>query len=103
MLQSELLETISEAKYPSADNHMVCRTIMRLFYLEHQRMHYQLDRDAILSLLQKQTAFAHYAPDQLTLDLQQLVKWRDLTPIQDPHNPRTIAEFKNRHGNGTLF
>ncbi len=96
MLQSELLETISEAKYLSADNYMVYRTIMRLFYLEHQKMHYQLDRDAILSMLQKQTPFAHYAPDQLTLDLQQLVKWRNLTPIQDPRKPRTIAEFKNR-------
>ena len=39
---------------------------------------------------------ADYTPEQLTLDLQQLVKWKNLTPIQDPRKPRTIAEFKNK-------
>lgn len=39
MLQAYLLESISEAKYLSADNYRVYRTIMRIFYLEHQKMH----------------------------------------------------------------
>lgn len=34
MLQADLLESISETKYLSADNYTVYRTIMRLFYLE---------------------------------------------------------------------
>ncbi len=96
MLQAELLENITETKYLSEDKFMVYRTIMRLFYLENQKMHYQMDRDAILSLLRQQAVFADYTPEQLTLDLQQLVKWRNLTPIQDPRKPKTIAEFKNR-------
>lgn len=96
MLQADLLENISETRYLSADNYPTYRTIMRIFYLEHQKMHYQMDRDTVLSLLQRQTRFARHTPEQLTLDLQQLVNWKNLTPIQDPRKPRTIAEFKNR-------
>lgn len=59
-------------------------------------MHYQMDRDAVLSLLQRQPQFAQYIPERLTLELQQLVSWKNLTPIQDSCKPRTIAEFKNR-------
>ena len=96
MLQADLLEKISEANYLWADNYRVYRTIMRIFYLEHQKMHYQMDRDAVLLLLREQDLFAQYTPEQLTLDLQQLVKWKKLTAIHDPRKPRTIAEFKNR-------
>lgn len=96
MLQADLFESISETRYLSADNYTVYRTIMRIFYLEHQKMHYQMDRDAVLSLLQRQAQFAGYPPEKLALDLQQLVTWKNLTPIQDPRKPRTIAEFKNR-------
>ena len=96
MLQADLLDSISETKYLSADNYRVYRTIMRIFYLEHQKMHYQMDRDTVLILLREQAVFAQYTPEQVALDLQQLVKWKNLTPIQDPRKPRTIAEFKNR-------
>ena len=94
--QADLLESISETRYLSADNYRVYRTVMRIFYLEHQKMHYQMDRDTVLALLWGQSVFADYTPEQLTLDLQQLVKWKNLTPIQDPRKPRTIAEFKNK-------
>ena len=80
MLQADLLENISETRYLSADNYRAYRTIMRIFYLEHQKMHYQMDRDAVLLLLRGQDVFADYTPEQLTLDLQQLVKWKNLTP-----------------------
>ena len=96
MLQVDLLESISETRYLSADNYTVYRTIMRIFYLEYQKMHYQMDRDTVLVLLRGQSVFGNYTPEQLTLDLQQLVKWKNLTPIQDPRKPRTIAEFKNK-------
>ncbi len=96
MLQADLLEKISEAKYLSEEKYMAYRTIMRIFYLEHQKMHYQMDRDAILIRMREQPVFTQYTPEQLTLDLQQLVIWKNLTPIQDPRKPRTISEFKNR-------
>lgn len=68
MLEANLLESISETKYLSADNYTVYRTIMRIFYLEHQKMHYQMDRDAVLVLLREQARFAQYAPEQLRKD-----------------------------------
>lgn len=96
MLQADLLESISETKYLSADNYESYRAIMRLFYLEHQKMHYQLDKDTILYLLRSHPMFVEYSAAQLALDLDQLVKWKNLTAIQDPHRHYTIADFKNR-------
>ena len=53
MLNADLLESIVETRYLTADNYIVYRTILRTFYLEHQKMHYQMDRDTVLSLLRK--------------------------------------------------
>ena len=60
MLQADLLDSVSETKYLSADNYRVYRTIMRIFYLEHQKMHYQMDRDTVLILLREQAVFAQF-------------------------------------------
>ena len=69
---------------------------MRVFYLEHRKMHYQTDRDTVLILLREQAVYEGYTREQLTLDLQQLVKWKNLTPIQDPRKPRTKAAQRQR-------
>ena len=94
--QAALLESISQTKYLSADNYIQYRAIMRIFYLEYQKMHYQLDKETILVQLREDAAFAQYSPEQLTVDLDQLVNWKNLTPIQDPHKVYTVADFKNR-------
>ena len=67
MLRADLLDSIPETRYLSADNYTVYRTIMRIFYLEHQKMHYQMDRDTVLVLLREQAVFSDYTPEQLTL------------------------------------
>lgn len=67
MLQADLLESISETRYLSADNYTVYRTIMRIFYLEHQKMHYQMDRDVVLVLLREQAVFAGYRMPELSV------------------------------------
>ena len=72
MPQAVLLESISESNYLSADNYRVYRTIMCIFYLEHQKMHCQMDRDAVLLLLREQALFAQYTPEQLTVTLENL-------------------------------
>lgn len=92
MLQSDLLESISETRYLSADNYRVYRTIMRIFHLEYQKMRYQMDRDAVLSLLREQASFAQYTPEQLTLDLQQLVKTSP--PFRTRVNPAPLPSSK---------
>ena len=96
VLQADLLEKLTETKYLSVDNYESYRAIMRLFYLEHQKMHYQLDKDTVLQLLRNHPMFTEYSAAQLTLDLDQLTTWKSLTTVQDPHRHYTIADFKNR-------
>lgn len=93
---AELLENIPQTRYLSAENYMQYRSIMRLFFLEHQKMHYQMDKNTILAHLHKEAVFAQYTPEQLNADLDQLVIWKNLTPLQDPHKVYTIADFKSR-------
>lgn len=91
-----LLQSVPQTRYLSAERWYAYRSIMRTFYLEYQTMHYQLDQDALLSHLRQLPAFQDYTAEQLIQDLDQLVKWKNLTPIQDPHKAYTIADFKNR-------
>jgi len=95
-LQADMLESIPQTRYLSAANYVSYRAIMRTFYLEHQKIHYQLDKDTLLSLLREDPLFAAYTAEQLSSDLDQLVQWKNLIPIQDPHKAYTIADFKNR-------
>jgi uncharacterized protein (TIGR02677 family) len=96
VFQAALLESIPQSKYLSAENYIQYRAIMRIFYLEHQKMHYQLDKENLLSRLHEDPVFTQYSAEQLTLDLDQLVNWKNLTPIQDPHKVYTVADFKNK-------
>lgn len=51
MFQADLLDSILETRYLSADNYTIYRAVMRLFFIEYQKMHYQLDQDSLLALL----------------------------------------------------
>lgn len=93
---AELLENIPQTRYLSAEHYIQYRSIMRLFFLEHQKMHYQMDKNTILAHLHEEAIFAQYTSEQLNTDLDQLVSWKNLTPLQDPHKVYTIADFKNR-------
>ena len=50
--------------------HQLCTSIS----LEHQKMHYQLDKDTVLQLLRDHPMFAEYTAAQLTLDLDLLLQ-----------------------------
>lgn len=95
-LNAYLLESISQTRYLSADNYFSYRAIMRLVYQEYQKMRYQLGKEDILSLLREDPHFTDYTDERLTNDLNQLVQWKNLTPIQDPHKVYTISDFNNR-------
>ena len=90
------MDSISETKHLSAENCTAYRFIMRLFYLEYQKMSYQLDKETIFSKLQRESGFVSYTPEQLGRDLEQLTQWKNLTAIQDPRKVYTIADFKNK-------
>ena len=95
-------EQINETSNLSVQNAPVYRKIMRCFYREYEKMHFQLYKEDIFRLLKEDGAFEMYSMEQLVLDLESLVKWKNLTPIQDPGKVYTIADYKNKQYRYTM-
>ena len=89
------MDNIPETSYLNTDNTAHYRAIMRVFYDESEKTHFQLDKETVLEKLHQIPAFADYTMEQLIPDLNQLVHWKNLTPIQDPSRANTISEYKN--------
>lgn len=88
------LESIQETVYLSAGNAPQYRRIMRIFFIEYEKMHFQLYKEDVLELLKEYPEFSDYNMEQLKADLEALVGWKNLTPLQDPKRVYTIAEYK---------
>ena len=95
-------EQINETSYLSVQNAPVYRKIMRCFYREYEKMHFQLYKEDVFRLLKEDEAFDMYSMEQLVLDLEALVRWKNLTPIQDPGKVYTIADYKNKQYRYTM-
>lgn len=93
---------INETSYLSVPNAGIYRQIMRCFYREYEKMNYQLYKEDIYALLKEKESFADYTMSQLEADLDALVKWKNLTPIQDPGRIYTITDYKNRQYRYTM-
>lgn len=52
--------------------------------MQYEKMHFQLYEEDIYALLKKDELFQDYTMEQLVLDLDALVNWKNLTPIRDP-------------------
>ena len=96
------LESIQETIYLSAGNAPQYRRIMRIFFTEYEKMHFQLYKEDVLDLLREYPEFSDYSMEQLKSDLEALVGWKNLTPIQDPKRVYTIAEYKNKQYRYTM-
>ena len=96
------LQAINETSYLSVPNAPVYRKIMRCFYREYEKMNFKIYKEDIFQLLKKDELFRDYTMEQLVLDLDMLVKWKNLTPIQDPGRVYTIAEYKNKQYQYTM-
>ncbi|MEQ2369885.1 TIGR02677 family protein [Blautia sp. CLA-JM-H16] len=96
------LQAINETSYLSVPNAPVYRKIMRCFYREYEKMNFKMYKEDIFQLLKKDELFRDYTMEQLVLDLDMLVKWKNLTPIQDPGRVYTIAEYKNKQYQYTM-
>ncbi len=90
------LQAIDETKYLTADNCQRYRRIMRCFFRETEKLHFQLYKDDIFALVTKYSDFATYTMEQLQQDLTALVQWKNLNAIQDPKRVYTIADYKNK-------
>ena len=102
MLHMNHLEAINETSYLSVPNAPIYRKIMRYFYREYEKMHFQLYKEDIYELLRADEELADYTMNQLEADLDALVKWKNLTPIQDPGRVYTIADYKNKQYRYTM-
>jgi uncharacterized protein (TIGR02677 family) len=89
-------QAISETAYLTAQNAPIYRRIMRSFFYEYEKMHFQLYKEDVLALLQSYPEYANYSLDQLKLDLDSLVAWKSLSAMQDPKRVYTIADYKNK-------
>lgn len=90
------LNVIHETAYLSTGNTPQYRRIMRIFFREYEKMHFQLYKEEVLEILHRYPEYEAYSMEQLKSDLSMLVEWRNLTPIQDPKRVYTIADYKNK-------
>lgn len=98
----EYFEPIYETSYLSVHNASVYRNIMRVFYREYERMNFKLYKEDIFRILKLDERFADYSMEQLVVDLGALVRWKNLTPIQDPGRVYTITDYKNKQYQYTM-
>ena len=96
------LEPITETSYLSAINAQQYRKIMRIFFLEYEKMHFQLYKEDVLEKMRAEEGYEDYSMDQLKLDLEALVSWKNLTTLQDPRRVYTIADYKNKQFRYTM-
>lgn len=90
------LKQITETSYLNAINAPQYRRIMRIFYEENEKMHFQLYKEDVYELIKDYSEYHDYTIEQVKIDLDKLVEWKNLTPIQDPKRVYTIADYKNQ-------
>lgn len=96
ILESSLMKPITETKYLTADNFTRYRAILRYFYIQYEKIRYWLYKEDILEALNASPYFAKYTIEQCQNDLDALVEWGNLVPVQDTSRAATIEEFKNK-------
>ena len=92
----KLLKQIDETRYLNTENAWRYRTILRMFYYQYEKMKYWLYKEDVFDELKKHEEFSQYTMDLVKQDLDTLVQWRNLIPVQDTSKVATVEEFKNK-------
>lgn len=92
----KITKQIDEARYLTTENTWRYRSILRFFYLQYEKMKYWMYKEDIYEELKKHEIFSEYTMDELKQDLDVLVGWKNLIPIQDTSKVSTVEEFKNK-------
>lgn len=90
------LKKIIETSYLTADNYFRYRAILRYFYYEYEKIRYWLYKEDVFSELKKHEEFSDYTIEQCKADLDALVNWKNIIPMQDSSTVYTIEEYKNK-------
>lgn len=92
----ESFKRVVEASYLTADKAWSYRTILRYFYIQHERMREFIFPEEIYAYVKELPSFADYTEEQLHQDLDQLVRWNNLIARQETGRSQTIEEFKKK-------
>lgn len=95
-MNSKITKVIDEARYLTTENTWRYRSILRYFYLQYEKMKYWMYKEDVYEELKKHAIFSDYTIDELKQDLDILVGWKNLVPIQDTSKVSTVEEFKNK-------
>jgi uncharacterized protein (TIGR02677 family) len=90
------MKKVIEASYLTAEKAWSYRTILRFFFIQHERMRDYITPEEIYAHLNTLEDFQLYNEEQLHQDLAQLVKWNNLIARQDMGNAKTIEEYKKK-------
>ncbi|MBZ4646088.1 MAG: hypothetical protein JG777_1577 [Clostridia bacterium] len=95
-INTKLTKPITETKYLAAENSWRYRPILRFFYLQYEKIKYWMYKEEVYEELKKHEIFKEYTIDQCKQDLDVLVEWGNLIPVQDTSKAATVEEFKNK-------
>ncbi|MBR1693670.1 MAG: TIGR02677 family protein [Lachnospiraceae bacterium] len=95
-IHDKLIKPVREAKYLDVENTDRYRSIVRLFYLNYEKLKYWMYQEEVYEELREDFYFADYTMEQCQQDLSVLKEWGNLATIQDTRKVSTIEEFKNK-------
>lgn len=95
-VNEKLLKPLTETKYLTTENADRYRSIIRIFYLEYEKLNYWMYQEDVFEELKEDSYFQEYTWEQCQQDLSSLVNWGNLDTIQDTKKVSTIEEFKNK-------
>ena len=96
LIQDKMRKPMLEAKYLNVENTDRYRPIMRLFYLQYEKLKYWMYQEEVYEELKENPEFSDYTMEQCQQDLTALKEWGNLLTIQDTRKVTSIEEFKSR-------
>lgn len=95
-IHDKLKKPIQEARYLNVENTDRYRSILRLFYMNYEKLKYWMYQEDVYEELTEDSYFSEYTMEQCQQDLTALVLWGNLATIQDTRKVATLEEFKNK-------
>lgn len=95
-INTKLTKGIQEVKYLATENSWRYRPLMRYCFYRYEQLEYWLYKEEIWEELRKYPEFTAYTLEECQQDLETLVQWGNLVPVQDTAKARTIEEFKTK-------
>src|SRR5665647_3045810 len=95
-ITTKLTKPIIETKYLTAENCWRYRPILRYFFLQYEKIRYWMYKEEVFEALKSHAYFETYSMEQCKQDLDVLVGWGNLVPVQDTSRASTVEEFKNK-------